>query len=330
MQPWSDSPNRHRRRAMAALASAGGPAPVPRAHRRCRRRRLAQRLRGPSGCVAAAPADPRLKELAKSIHGTVVAPGSPAYAEARLAESTRFDAIHPHAVVYCANAGDVEKTILWARKYGVHVVPRSGGHSYGGYSTTTGVVIDVSRLNADPRRAGREDRRDRSRRAADRRLLGALRPRRDDPRRLVRDGRHRGSGARRRRRLHVARVRPDLRQRREPADRHRRGDSSSPATRRTTATSSGPAAAVAAATSGSSRASRSRRIRSRPSRRTTSSGRGTRRCRPFRRGRRSRRRHPTRSSRCATSRRPTRPGRPPAPTSSRRGSSSARKPSCWL
>ena len=97
--------------------------------------------------MAAAPSDPRLKELAKSLHGTVVAPGSPAYAAARLAESTRFDAIHPHAVVYCANAGDVEKAILWARKYGVHVVPRSGGHSYGGYSTTTGVIIDVSRLN---------------------------------------------------------------------------------------------------------------------------------------------------------------------------------------
>ncbi len=103
-------------------------------------------LRGPK-VAAAAPPSAKLKALAKSIHGTVVAPGSPAYAEARLAESTRFDAIHPHAVVYCANAGDVEKTILWARTYGVHVVPRSGGHSYGGYSTTSGVIIDVSRLN---------------------------------------------------------------------------------------------------------------------------------------------------------------------------------------
>ena len=97
--------------------------------------------------AAAAPPDPRLKELARSIHGTVVAPGSPAYGQARLLESTRFDAVHPHAVVYCANAGDVEKAMLWARKHGVHVVPRSGGHSYGGYSTTTGVVLDVSRLN---------------------------------------------------------------------------------------------------------------------------------------------------------------------------------------
>ena len=38
-------------------------------------------------------------------------------------------------------------TIRWARRHRVHLVPRSGGHSYGGYSTTSGVVLDVSRLS---------------------------------------------------------------------------------------------------------------------------------------------------------------------------------------
>jgi FAD/FMN-containing dehydrogenase len=91
----------------------------------------------------------KLRALAKSIHGTVVAPGSASYNQGRLLESTRFDATHPEAIVYCANATDVQKTMVWALKNGVHVVPRSGGHSYGGYSTTSGgVVIDVSRLNA--------------------------------------------------------------------------------------------------------------------------------------------------------------------------------------
>ena len=98
--------------------------------------------------AAAAASDPRLKELARAIDGSVVAPGSAAYEQARLVESTRFDAIHPHAVVYCANAGDVATAMRWARKHAIHVVPRSGGHSYGGYSTTSGVVLDVSRLNA--------------------------------------------------------------------------------------------------------------------------------------------------------------------------------------
>jgi FAD/FMN-containing dehydrogenase len=92
--------------------------------------------------------DAPLHELAHSIEGTVVVPGSPAYARARLLESTRFDAVHPRAIVYCANAGDVAKAVRWARKHQIHVVARSGGHSYGGYSTTTGVVLDVSRLDA--------------------------------------------------------------------------------------------------------------------------------------------------------------------------------------
>jgi len=97
--------------------------------------------------AAAAPPDRRLRELARSIHGTVVAPGSAAYDQARLLESTRFDAVHPQAIVYCTSALEVSKTLRWARKYGIHVVPRSGGHSYAGYSTTTGVVLDVSRMS---------------------------------------------------------------------------------------------------------------------------------------------------------------------------------------
>ncbi len=88
-----------------------------------------------------------LGELARIVDGSVVVPGDSAYARARVLFNTRFDAVHPRAVVLCASRVDVERTMHWARKHGIHVVPRSGGHSYGGYSTTSGVVIDVSRLN---------------------------------------------------------------------------------------------------------------------------------------------------------------------------------------
>ena len=101
----------------------------------------------PRLALAALP-DPRLRELAHSIAGTVVTPSSPAYAQARLLQNTRFDGIRPRAIVYCANAADVVKAVRWARRHGIHVVARAGGHSYGGYSTTTGVVLDVGRLNA--------------------------------------------------------------------------------------------------------------------------------------------------------------------------------------
>jgi FAD/FMN-containing dehydrogenase len=50
--------------------------------------------------------------------------------------------------VYCESAEDVQKAVRWAQKHAIHVVPRCGGHSYGGYSTTSkGVVVDVSRMN---------------------------------------------------------------------------------------------------------------------------------------------------------------------------------------
>src|SRR6187399_1365401 len=79
-------------------------------------------------------------ELARTLDGTVVARGDAAYAKARLLVSTRFDSVHPQAVVFCETVADVQKTVRWAHRHDVHVVARGGGHSYGGYSTTPGVV----------------------------------------------------------------------------------------------------------------------------------------------------------------------------------------------
>ena len=47
----------------------------------------------------------------------------------------------------CADAADVQRVVRWGRKHHVRVVPRSGGHSYGGWSSGNGVVVaDVSHL----------------------------------------------------------------------------------------------------------------------------------------------------------------------------------------
>jgi len=86
-------------------------------------------------------------ELANGLRGDVVLPGATAYEQARLLFDTRFDTIKPRAVVFCESTEDVQRTVRWARKHLVRIVPRSGGHSYGGYSTTSGAVVDVSRLN---------------------------------------------------------------------------------------------------------------------------------------------------------------------------------------
>jgi FAD/FMN-containing dehydrogenase len=86
-------------------------------------------------------------ELAHSLRGAVVVRGDAGYDQARVLYNTRFDTYKPQAVVFCESLADVQRTVRWARKHAVRIVPRSGGHSYGGYSTTSGVIVDVSRLN---------------------------------------------------------------------------------------------------------------------------------------------------------------------------------------
>lgn len=53
----------------------------------------------------------------------------------------------PTAVVEVASADDVAEAVVFARRFGLRIRPRSGGHSYVGASTTDrGLVIDVRRL----------------------------------------------------------------------------------------------------------------------------------------------------------------------------------------
>jgi FAD/FMN-containing dehydrogenase len=97
---------------------------------------------------AGAAADPRLAALARAVTGPVLAPANAAYEQARLVYNERFDAIRPLAVVRPVSLEDVRQTVLWARRYGMRLAARSGGHSYGGYSTTTGVVVDLRGLSS--------------------------------------------------------------------------------------------------------------------------------------------------------------------------------------
>jgi FAD/FMN-containing dehydrogenase len=102
--------------------------------------------------------DPRLRELARLVRGPVIGRTSPGYATVRLLFDERFDGIKPLAVLRAAGAEDVRQAILWARRRGVRIVARSGGHSYGGYSSVAGgLVVDVSAMagKAVDRRARR-------------------------------------------------------------------------------------------------------------------------------------------------------------------------------
>ncbi|MFC4072633.1 FAD-binding protein [Actinoplanes subglobosus] len=85
--------------------------------------------------------------LAAGLEGSLDLPGTDSYDQARLLFSPRFDTILPPAIVRCAGPDDVAEAIRFAVRAGLPVVPRGGGHSYVGASTTaSGLVLDVRPL----------------------------------------------------------------------------------------------------------------------------------------------------------------------------------------
>jgi hypothetical protein len=82
------------------------------------------------------------------IAGEVFLPESPGYDEARRPPIARFHDVRPQAVVRAASAADVAETLALARRAGLPTAARSGGHCFAGRSSTDGVVIDVSPMNA--------------------------------------------------------------------------------------------------------------------------------------------------------------------------------------
>ncbi|WP_432001291.1 FAD-binding oxidoreductase [Streptomyces sioyaensis] len=91
---------------------------------------------------------PDWSRLGTHLSGDLVLPTDAAYEQARRLAIGQFDAIRPQAVAYCATERDVRTTLAFAQDNALRLVPRSGGHSFAGYSTTPGVVLDVSRLNS--------------------------------------------------------------------------------------------------------------------------------------------------------------------------------------
>jgi FAD/FMN-containing dehydrogenase len=89
-----------------------------------------------------------LEELAKRLHGRLLLPGNPGYAAATQPANTRFNSTRPLAAALCADERDVATCVAWSREHDIDAVARTGGHSYAGYSTTDGLVIDLGSLNS--------------------------------------------------------------------------------------------------------------------------------------------------------------------------------------
>ena len=108
-----------------------------------------------------APNGPAMEAFVSSLRGSAIRPSDKAYESARRVYNAMIDC-RPRLVVQCADAGDVVRSVNFAREEGLAPAVRCGGHSVAGFGTCEGgIVIDLSpmkgiRVDAE-RRVARVD-----------------------------------------------------------------------------------------------------------------------------------------------------------------------------
>ncbi len=79
---------------------------------------------------------------------TLLEPGSAAYEAHAAPPIARFAGVRPRYLARCASSGEVASALAFARREGLPLAVRSGGHDFAGRSSCDGVVIDVGPMDA--------------------------------------------------------------------------------------------------------------------------------------------------------------------------------------
>jgi hypothetical protein len=106
-------------------------------------------------CTTKTPAGPTgiWKELVNSIKGTLVMADDIDFARLNTQYALAYLSEVSQAIALCKTEEDVVACVKWARENNIPIAPRSGGHSYAGFSRTKGLIIDLSYMtgiNYDP------------------------------------------------------------------------------------------------------------------------------------------------------------------------------------
>jgi FAD/FMN-containing dehydrogenase len=88
------------------------------------------------------------RDLTAALEGEVVLPGSSRYEEVRRPQIPRFHDLRPQAVVLCRTPEDVAEAIAFARRAGIELALRSGGHDFAGRSSGPGIVLDLTPMRS--------------------------------------------------------------------------------------------------------------------------------------------------------------------------------------
>lgn len=99
--------------------------------------------------VSSAAARPTLASLSRQLSTPLLKPTSAGFGSTARLYNPRFDsAPAPAAIVRCTGADDVTAAVRYAAATGTPVAVRAGGHSYGGWSRGSGLMLDVSPLGS--------------------------------------------------------------------------------------------------------------------------------------------------------------------------------------
>jgi FAD/FMN-containing dehydrogenase len=104
---------------------------------------------GPSSAGGARPISAAdWRALAQDLSGSLIRPGASAYLNDLRLFDPRFDGLRPAGIAYCRSPQDVATCLAFVRKYRLPVAARCGGHSYAGWSSTTGLIVDVTAMSS--------------------------------------------------------------------------------------------------------------------------------------------------------------------------------------
>ena len=92
---------------------------------------------------------PTYGQLETQLSGTLARPGQGGYRPKTLLYNPRFfSQPPPQAIAHVASTADVAACVRFAADGGAPLRIRNGGHSYGGWSSGPGLVVDLAKLNA--------------------------------------------------------------------------------------------------------------------------------------------------------------------------------------
>ena len=93
--------------------------------------------------VAPNVSDAAWRDLSKRLAGPVLRTSDFDFEKFNLPYNLRYAQTRAAGIALCSSSKDVAQAILWCRENNVPLIARSGGHSYAGFSMTTGLMIDV-------------------------------------------------------------------------------------------------------------------------------------------------------------------------------------------